>query len=69
VPRPYHTDHVQARERAKHAAGFRYRPKVYIAQLRRKLADLTDDDKRALAALLADALNAATTGDTGDEAA
>jgi hypothetical protein len=69
MPRSYHTDPVQARERAKHAAGFRYRPKVYIAQLRRKLADLTDDDKRALAALLADALNTATPGDSGDKAA
>jgi hypothetical protein len=49
-------------ERAKHAVAARYTPKSYIRQLRRQLDKLTDDDKRALAELLAAALSAPSSG-------
>jgi hypothetical protein len=54
--RPYRIDPAVARERASRAARVRNSPDTYISQLER--AELTDEQKRRIAALLMPLLGA-----------
>jgi hypothetical protein len=59
--RPYRIDPAVARERAIKAGRARHTPSTYIRILTR--AELTDDDRAALAALLAASLAGRPAGD------
>ena len=58
--RPYRIDPAVARERASRAARVRNSPDTYIGQLER--AELTDEQKRRIAALLMPFLSAQRSG-------